>query len=444
MYLELEEKLLGTYSENNSLFDGIEHLVGPYLFSGVHKNAYNFIKANHEKNVITEGFLLHNHLRSIGVPEKGLKDKCIKLTTSDPITKMDPKPKVQTLFDNYVRKVLAPMFHEGAVDFMSENGDTWGIIEKVRNKITDIDATVNNVQKTVSITDIYEESLKEIIELREGKKQAGFPTGLTEHDSKSGGVTSGVTVIGAPPGAGKSSLVVSIIKKNAVDSDVPVIFFSIEMPAKQVMINLLANMYSINSFALRTGQIDDNELAVVRQAKNKFKSNLIIDDAPGINWKYVDSQFRKIRKKVPLSTPIMAIIDYLQIMGLADGEYMMSQEQQMATRCRELLNSAKRWNVHLIELSQLSRDVAKRIPPRPMLSDLKESGAIEANAGQVWLLYRPDYYDKNPVDEQGNDLRGLCEINRAKNRYGSTGATYVKFAKQYSQFLDRGDDKPEF
>lgn len=443
MYLEIEEKLIGTYANTPALFDGIEHLVGAHLFTGVNKNAYKFIKNNHAKSVFTDGASLYNNLKSLGFSEKGLKETCIKLTSADAITKMSPKEGVTILFDNYVREVMKPILHQTYLDLNSGIGNVQDVISVVKNKITDIDAVINNVQKTTTIADIYEESLKEIIDLKENKKQAGYPTGLTDHDAKSGGVTAGVTVIGAPPGAGKSSLVVSIIKKNAIDANVPIVFFSIEMPARQVMINLWANMFNINSFALRTGQIDDKEMSVIKNAKAKFRDNLIIDDSPGISWKYVDSQFRKMRKNIPMSTMIIGIIDYLQIMGLADGEYTMSQEQQMATRCRELLNSAKRYNVALIELSQLSREVGKRTPPRPMISDLKESGAIEANASQVWLLYRPDYYDKNPVDEQGNDLTGLCEINRAKNRYGSTGATYVKFAKQYSQFLDR-EEKHEF
>lgn len=444
MYTEIEEKLLGTFADSPDLFEGIEHLVGANLFSGINKNVYKFIKKNHEKGVITEGITLYEHLKSLGVPERKLKEICLKLTTHDRLTKNAPFEKVKILFDNYVREVMKPILHQTYLDLNSGIGDVNETISIIKNKITDIDAVINNVQKTITISDVYDESLKEIIDLKENKKKAGYPTGLTDHDSKSGGVTQGVTVIGAPPGAGKSSLVVNIIKVNAIDKDVPIVFFSIEMPAKQVMINLLANMFNINSFALRTGQIDDNEMSVIKNAKKKFKDNLIIDDTPGINWKYVDSKFRQMRKNIPMSIVIVGIIDYLQIMGLADGEYTMSQEQQMAVRCRELLNSAKRWNIALIEISQLSREVSKRQPPRPILSDLKESGAIEANAQQVWLLYRPDYYDPKPVDDKGNDLRGLCEINRAKNRYGSTGATYVKFQKQYSQFLDRDKEEHAF
>lgn len=440
MLKEIEEKILGTYANYPDLFDGVEHLVGKHLFSGINQNIYKFIKDNHSKKILTEGALLYHHLKSLGVTEKGLKEHCIKLTRADQLTKLAIKENVQILFDNYVREVMKPLLHSSFNDMNNGVINVHDVLSIIRNKITDIDSVINNVQKTVTISDIYDEALKDIIELKENKKQAGYPTGLTEHDSKSGGVTAGVTVIGAPPGAGKSSLVVSIIKKNAVDNNVPIIFFSIEMPAKQVMFNLLANVCNINSFAIRTGQVDDNDLAKIKSVKNKFKDNLIIDDSPGINWKYVDNQFRRMRKNIPMNVTIIGIIDYLQIMGLCEGEYMMSTETQMSTRCRELLNSAKRWNVALIELSQLSREVGKRTPPRPMLSDLKESGAIEANASQVWLLYRPDYYDKNPVDEDGNSLKGLCEINRAKNRYGSTGATYVRFEKQYSQFLDREDN----
>lgn len=439
---DTEYSLLGTFMDKPDLFDECDNLVFKHIFSpGVCRSSYDIIKQSHSKKSSIDHTILMSELKKLGYNSTSLAE-ALKMTF-DYKTSSDPKPKVQILFDNYVQANMAPLLHEAAVEFKTGNADTWNVISKLRNKITDIDGVVNNVQKTVTIADVYEESLKEIEDLMNDKKSAGYPTGLTEHDAKTGGITQGVTVIGAPPGAGKSSLVVSIIKNNAVDNNVPVIFFSIEMPAKQVMINLLANMFSINSFALRTGQINESDYDKIKNAKNKFKNNLIIDDTPGINWKYVDNQFRKLRKTIPMSTTIIGIIDYLQIMGLADGEYMMSQESQMSTRCRELQTSAKRWNVALIQLSQLSREVGKRSPPRPMLSDLKESGAIEANAQQVWLLYRPDYYDVNPTDENGNSLKGLCEINRAKNRYGSTGATYVRFEKQYSQFLDR-EPEPSF
>jgi replicative DNA helicase len=111
----------------------------------------------------------------------------------------------------------------------------------------------------------------------------------------------------------------------------------------------------------------------------------------------------------------------------------ISEERQMSLRVKGLQELHKKYNLCVIELSQLSREASKE-GRRPKMSDLKDSGAIEANAVQVWLLYRPDYYEKEPKDTDGTDLRGLCEINVAKNRYGETKAVYARFMGKYSAF----------
>jgi len=438
MYVEIEEKLLGTYSDTPDLFDNIEHLVGPHLFSGINKNVYKFIKENHRKGVITEGATLYNYLKTLGVSEKKLKETCIKLTTRDLLTKSAPYEKVKILFDNYVRDVMKPILHQSYLDFHSGIGEVNDTLTTIKNKITDIDAVINNIQKETTIENVFDKALIRLKELKEGKAEPGYRIGLGELM-----ITKGVTVIGAAPGMGKSSLVVSVIKTLAIDQDVPVMFFSIEMSAEQIMTNLWANMFGYNTNALSIGDVDDEQISKIEASRYKFRKNIIIDDSSNITWQYIEAVFKRFRKSVPMNKMIVGLIDYLQIMSNTSDEAKENTETKMAIKCNKLANLAKQYNVGLIELSQLSREVGKRNPPRPMISDLKESGAIEANAQQIWLLYRPDYYDKNAVDEKGDSLKGVCEINRAKNRYGPTGYTYVRFKAQYSQFLDR-EEKHEF
>lgn len=432
---EVENQILGTYMAKQDLFDGIENLVFKSIFSnGIKRNAYEIIKSNYQNKTATDIVLLRSQLIKAGYDIKQIGLVVSKMTY-DANTATNPKPKVQILFDSYVQSVLAPLLHEGAVDFHSGNGNTWDVIERIKNKITDIDAVVNNVNKTTSIGDIFEKSLAKLKDLKEGKVEAGYTIGLKDLM-----ITKGVTVIGAVPGAGKSSLIVSIIKTLAIDRNIPVTFFSIEMSAEQIMTNLWANMFDFNTYALSLGDVDDGQIKTIEASKQKFKNNIIIDDNPNVTWQYVESKFRQIRKTIPINTMIVGFIDYIQIMSASADESKENTETKMSIRCSKLANLSKQYNIGLIELSQLSREVGKRNPPRPMISDLKESGAIEANAQQIWLMYRPDYYDKNAVDEKGESLKGICEINRAKNRYGPTGYTYVRFKAQYSQFLDREEN----
>lgn len=439
---EIEEQLIGTYSAQPDLFDKCENLVSEHLFTrGINREAFKIIKSNHAKKIATDFYILRNELAARGFNIKENPVKFISLTTVNTNCLLNPEPKVQMLFDSLVNESMAPLLHESAVESAANNSSPWEWLNKLKNKITDIESVVNNVNKNTSISDVFKRSLTTLKELKEGKRQTGYATGLSDLDSKTGGITRGVTVIGAVPGAGKSSLIVSIIKNNAIDRDVPVIFFSIEMTSEQIMTNLWANMFELNSFALRLGDIEHDQIKMIERSESKFKENLIIDDNPNVTWQYIESQFKQMRKKVPMDKMIIGIIDYIQIMSYSADEAKESTETKMSIRCGKLANMAKQYNIGLIELSQLSREVGKRNPPRPMISDLKESGAIEANAQQIWLMYRPDYYDKNAVDEEGNSLKGICEINRAKNRYGPTGYTYVRFKAQYSQFLDR--DEPE-
>ena len=130
------------------------------------------------------------------------------------------------------------------------------------------------------------------------------------------------------------------------------------------------------------------------------------------------------------------MIYYLQLMNNTKDEYVgMNDERQLAIRCKSLQQLHKKYNLCLIELSQVSRKCADEKRP-PRLPDLLGSGAIEQNAVQCWLMHRPDYYLPNPVDEKGMDLKGLCEINIAKNRYGQTKPIYVKFKGSESAFED--------
>lgn len=429
---EVENKLLGTYATVPDLFDDCSNMVFSAIFtSGIKKHIYKIISENHAKKTTTDFAVLYNELIKAGVDKKQSVDIAKKIEF-DIQTSNNPKAKVQILFDNYVRNVMKPLLHQAYLDFDSGVGEVKDGLDVIKNKITDIEAVINNVNKTTSITDVFKSSLVKLKDLKAGKANAGYSAGIADLL-----ISQGVTVIGAVPGAGKSSLIVSIIKNNAIDADVPIIFFSIEMTAEQIMTNLWANMFELNSFALRLGDIEDDKIKMIEDSQSRFRNNLIIDDSPNVTWQYIESQFKLMRKNVPMDKMIIGIIDYLQIMSCSSDEAKENSETKMSIRCGKLANIAKQYNVALIELSQLSREVGKRTPPRPMISDLKESGAIEANAQQIWLMYRPDYYEKDATDENGNSLKGICEINRAKNRYGPTGYVYVRFRAQYSQFLDR-------
>jgi replicative DNA helicase len=441
---EVEFQLLGTYSSSPDLFQDVEHLVSEHIFSaGINRTIYNIIKTNHSKGITTDFALLYDALIKLGYSNKQAVDSGSKVVY-DGNTARSPVPKVQILFDNLIRKSLLPILADAHQNFNSDLGDVHEVLDKLRNKITDIDAVINNVSKERDIKTLFGETVKEIEVAMNAKSElTGYTTGITKLDEMTSGICAGVTVIGAVPGASKTTMLIHLIKTNSIDKEVPMIFFSLEMPATRIVKHLIANDLNINTGALRIGDIDNDKLNQINFSSNKYNSNLIIDDTPGITWQYIESKIKKVRKKVPISKTIVVMIDYIQLMeNSADEIKGRTDEALISLRCRKIQNMWKKYNIAFIELSQLSREVGKRNPPRPIISDLKESGAIEANADQVWLLYRPDYYSKNPTDGSGKDLRGLVEIGVVKNRYGRTGAEYARFIPAYARFQNYDDSMP--
>jgi replicative DNA helicase len=250
-------------------------------------------------------------------------------------------------------------------------------------------------------------------------------------------------VIAAMPGAGKTTQVINTIINNCVKGDNPMLFFSVEMPAVEIMTNIIANISEINSRALRMGDVDDGNILSINSVRGRLKDNFEIDDKGGITWQYIEAKIKAFKRKHNVQGRVLVAIDYLQLMGNSDDEKRLPKEERIETICNELTRICKDLNVHLILLSQFSREASKREGARPKMTDLKGSGAIEANAVSILLQWRPEYHGIF-TDEQGNDLRGLCEINIAKGRYVNPEPVYVRFIGKYSKFDDykKEDNSP--
>lgn len=434
--LEIELNLLYTYIDHPDLFEGVAHLVSENIFlRPVTKATYKVIKDFHSTGVKPDLNLIFAKLKTFGFSAYD----CVAITGGnyDYSYVNQTEKYVDVLFKHSVANYLMPILSDTHQKLLSETGDVLELMTVIKDAITNVELVFNNVNRDKDISNIVDEALKQIEDAKNSEDGFGYSSGLGNIDKITGGISPGIIVVGARPSMGKTSFIVNIIKKNAIDLDVPVVMFSLEMPATQIVKNLFANIYEINSFALKTGQISDEENEKIKQNNVRFKKNLTIDDTAGITWQYVDAKLRKIRKTIPITQPIVVMIDYLQLMSNTPEETKnKTDEAIMSVRCTGLNNLWKKHNACIIELSQLGRDVEKRSPPRPKMSDLKDSGAIEANADIVILLYRPDYYDEFPKDDKGNDLRGLVEFGIPKNRHGKKGAAYGRFLNRYSKFID--------
>ena len=255
----------------------------------------------------------------------------------------------------------------------------------------------------------------------------GIPTGFIDLDYKTAGMQpSDLVLVAARPSMGKTAFILNIAQHVAFKANKTVAIFSLEMSKEQLVNRLFSLESKVDSQHIRTGNLSDAEWEqLIESAGVIGKSNLIIDDTPGISIAELRSKCRKYKMEHDLS---MIIIDYLQLMsgsGKSD-----SRQQEISDISRSLKSLARELSVPVIALSQLSRAVEQRPDHRPMLSDLRESGAIEQDADVVMFIYRDDYYNHD------TDMKGIAEIIIAKQRNGPIGTVNLVWLPDYTKFAN--------
>ncbi len=265
----------------------------------------------------------------------------------------------------------------------------------------------------------------------------GIPTGFTDLDYRTAGMQpSDLVLIAARPSMGKTAFVLNIAQHVAFKKNLPVVIFSLEMSKEQLVNRMFSLESSVDAQKLRTGQLNDQDWErLIESAGVIGRSKLMIDDTPGISISELRSKCRKLKLEHGLS---MIIIDYLQLMsGSGRSE---SRQNEISEISRSLKAVARELNVPVLALSQLSRAVEQRPDHRPMLSDLRESGAIEQDADVVMFIYRDDYYNHD------TDRKGVSEIIIAKQRNGPIGTVELAWLPEYTKFanLERARKSEEF
>ena len=280
----------------------------------------------------------------------------------------------------------------------------------------------------VPIKDVVLSALDKIEKASKNKGTVtGIPTGFLDLDYKTSGFQpSDLILIAARPSMGKTAFVLNIAQNMAFKEGKTVAIFSLEMSKEQLVNRLFSLESRVDSQALRTGNLTDEDWAkLIEGAAVVGKSNLIIDDTPGISISELRSKCRKFKLEHNLG---IIIIDYLQLM--TGGKHSESRQQEISEISRSLKAVARELNVPVVARSQLSRAVAQRPDHRPMLSDLRESGAIEQDADVVMFIYRDDYYNKD------TDKKNIAEIIIAKQRNGPIGTVELVWLPNYTKFAN--------
>ena len=257
----------------------------------------------------------------------------------------------------------------------------------------------------------------------------GIPTGFIDLDYRTAGMQpSDLILVAARPSMGKTAFVLNIAQYVAFKQNKTAAIFSLEMSKEQLVNRLFSLESKVDSQHIRTGNLSDAEWEkLIESAGIIGKSNLIIDDTPGISISELRSKCRKYRLEHNLE---LVIIDYLQLMSGSGSGRSDSRQQEISDISRSLKALARELSVPVIALSQLSRAVEQRPDHRPMLSDLRESGAIEQDADVVMFIYRDDYYNKD------TDMKGVAEIIIAKQRNGPIGTVNLAWLPDFTKFAN--------
>ena len=371
--------------------------------------------------------ILQNRLKEKGVPPEIYSLEFIRDVMGAVPTSANIKYYAGIVAEKSVLRKLIRINEEIANNCYSQKESLELLLEEAEKKIFEIVQKRNN-SDFIPIRQVVMNAMNLIEEASKNKGAVtGIATGFLDLDYKTAGMQpSDLILVAARPSMGKTAFVLNIAQHVAIKEQKAVAIFSLEMSKEQLVNRLLSLESKVNSQAIRTGNMKDDEWErLIESADSIGKSKLLIDDTPGIGISELRSKCRKFKLEYNLE---MVIIDYLQLMtGSGKNE---SRQQEISDISRSLKALARELHVPVIALSQLSRAVEQRPDHRPMLSDLCESGAIEQDADVVMFIYRDDYYNKD------TELKNVAEIIIAKQRNGAIGTINLAWLPDYTQFAN--------
>lgn len=322
-----------------------------------------------------------------------------------------------------------------------EATDVSDLMDKAQKSVFDL-ADGNIKKDTAEIAPIIDEAIKGIeAAAKKPDGISGVPSGFNALDAvTSGWQPSDLVIIAARPAMGKTAFVLSMARNMAVNHNVPIAVFSLEMSSIQLVNRLIASETELGSEKIKTGKLNEEEWQQLHsRIKALINAPILVDDTPALSIFELRAKCRRLKQKYDIK---VLIIDYLQLMT-AGADMRGNREQEVSMISRQLKIIAKELNIPVLALSQLNRGVELRTgdAKKPMLSDLRESGAIEQDADMVLFIHRPEKYGIT-TDNEGNSLIGLADIIIAKHRNGAVGEIRLRFRSELTQFCDLDTTSP--
>ena len=426
--IEAEQSVIGAMLlDKEAITVGSEQINGEDFYGKQYGILFDAMIELNDEGKPVDLMILQNRLKEKGVPPEIYSLEFIRDVMGAVPTSANIKYYAGIVAEKSVLRKLIRINEEIANNCYSQKESLELLLEEAEKKIFEIVQKRNN-SDFIPIRQVVMNAMNLIEEASKNKGAVtGIATGFLDLDYKTAGMQpSDLILVAARPSMGKTAFVLNIAQHVAIKEQKAVAIFSLEMSKEQLVNRLLSLESKVNSQAIRTGNMKDDEWErLIESADSIGKSKLLIDDTPGIGISELRSKCRKFKLEYNLE---MVIIDYLQLMtGSGKNE---SRQQEISDISRSLKALARELHVPVIALSQLSRAVEQRPDHRPMLSDLRESGAIEQDADVVMFIYRDDYYNKD------TELKNVAEIIIAKQRNGAIGTINLAWLPDYTQFAN--------
>lgn len=426
--MEAEQSVIGSMiMSKDAIVEASEMITGADFYQQQYGIVFEAMVELHDEGKAVDLITLQDRLREKELPPEISSMEFVRDLLSAVPTSANVKYYAEIVAEKaMLRKLIKTTEEISNLCYLGKE-KTQDILEVTEKKIFDL-VQNRGSEEFVPIRQVVLNAIEKIEKAsRTQGSVTGIPTGFIDLDYKmSGFQPSDLILVAARPSMGKTAFVLNIAQYMAFHNDVTTAIFSLEMSKEQLVNRLLALESKVDSQNIRTGNLEDEEWAKLIEGANIIgKSHLIIDDKPGISISELRSKCRKYKMEHNLG---IIFIDYLQLMtGSGRSE---SRQQEISEISRSLKALARELNVPVVALSQLSRAVEQRPDHRPMLSDLRESGAIEQDADVVMFIYRDDYYNKD------SENKNIAEIIIAKQRNGPIGTVNLVWMPNYTKFVN--------
>jgi len=434
--IELEQAVLGALMiDNESLSDTIDSLQAEYFYKTEHQKIFEAIVNLFNRTQPVDILTVSEELKRMEQLEFVGGLAYISELTNNVASSSNTEFHARIIAEKFIKRSLISISNNIIGDAFNDSVDIFDLLNTAEEKLFTV--TEGTLRKSYDKMSTLIKGALENIEILRNKEDglSGVPSGFSNLDRiTSGWQKSDLIIVAGRPGMGKTAFALTMARNIAVDHNTPIGFFSLEMSAEQLVNRLIASEAELGASKLRKGDLADHEMVQLHEKiKHLSEAPIYIDDTPGLTVFELRAKARRLVKNNGVG---IIMIDYLQLMHA--GGNSGNREQEISTISRSLKGIAKELKIPVIALSQVNRGVESRTgvgSKRPMLSDLRESGAIEQDADIVTFIYRPEYYKIYEWDN-GDDSRGQGEVIIAKHRNGSLANVRLKFTGEFAKFSD--------